>query len=95
MSTTPEQIESQEDLANLAARLEVRADWHEPDEQGVNARIVGTHLDNAMGSTVHLRDAGHGEFNVILTQEDERGEPQEIAVVNLATLLAIASGTLR
>lgn len=34
-----------------------------------------------------------GEFNVIITREDDDEQPQDVAVVNLATLLAFATGT--
>lgn len=84
------QINTRADLVAVAQSLSVRADWHEPDEQGVSARIIGDHLDNAMGSrTVD----NVGEFNVIITREDDDEQPQDVAVVNLATLLAFATGT--
>lgn len=83
-------INTRADLAALAGTLGVRADWHEPDEQGVSARVVGDHLDNAMGSTA---TDNVGEYNVVITREDDEGEPQDFAVVNLATLLAFATGT--
>lgn len=70
------------DLSELAAELGVRDNWHEPDEQGVSARIIGTHLDNAMGSTTRgIGDAG--EFNVVIMKD-----AQDVAVINLATLLS-------
>ena len=65
----------------------MRSDWHEPDEQGVGARVIGTHLDNAMGSTTRHEHADWGgEFNIVLTHEGE-----DRAVVNLATLLSWAA----
>lgn len=79
-----EKINSRAQMASLAQDLGVRVDWHEPDEQGVSARVVGNHLDNAMGS-----EAGHlncGEYNVVISKDG-----QDVAVVNLATLLALAS----
>ena len=82
-------------LADFAREHGLRTDWHEPDEQGVGARIIGTHLDNAFGSMAGRQIAidGHdfSEFNVILTVEDDEGVPQDAAVVNLASLLAIAA----
>lgn len=71
-------------------------DWHEPDECGVNARIIGTHLDNAMGSQAGRRvsEEGHDftEFNIVLTLKDEGAEPRDAGVINLATLLSLAAG---
>jgi hypothetical protein len=86
--TTVVGIQTFGDMARLAHDLRVRPDWHEPDEQGVDARIIGHSLDNAMGSTV--REIGEnneaGEFNVIITREGV-----DVAVINLANLLAWAS----
>lgn len=81
-------------LAEFARRYGMRPDWHEPDEQGVGARVIGTHLDNAFGAEAGRRvHSGHDftEFNVVLTVEDEDGNPQDRGVVNLATLLSIAA----
>lgn len=85
----PVPLENQEDLVRIARELGVRDDWHEPDEIGVYARVIGDHLDNAMGST---HDRNCGEYNVILTRwdTDQDGE-QDVAVVNLATLLSWAA----
>lgn len=71
------------DLALFADQHRLRPDWHEPDEQEVSARVVGDHLDNAMGPTV---DHNCGELNVVLIKEGK-----DVAVVNLATLLAWAT----
>jgi hypothetical protein len=84
-------IQTAEQMAKLAHDLRVRPDWHEPDEQGVNARIIGTHLDNAMGSTTRPLPSDdpsnpHGEFNVVITRGGE-----DVAVINLASLLAWAA----
>ena len=83
-------------LAQFAAEHGLRPDWHEPDEQGVGARIIGTHLDNAFGamagrSISPFDGREFGEFNIVLTVEDDEGVPQDAAVVNLASLLAIAA----
>lgn len=88
-----------EELTTLAWELGVRSDWHEPDEQDVDARIIGNHLDNAMGSSaeaciVHTAsgDHDHTEYNVILTRGGEDDDSRtDVAVINLATLLAWAS----
>jgi len=81
-------IHTPDDLSKLAADLGVRSDWHEPDEQEVDVRIRGNHLDNAMGST--MRDIGDnneaGEYNIVITRAG-----RDVAVVNLATLLSWGS----
>lgn len=82
-------------ISEFAQEHGLRPDWHEPDERGVGARIIGTHLDNAFGAMAgrHVSFDGHdfSEFNVILTVEDDEGVPRDAAVVNLASLLAIAA----
>ena len=93
-------INNAKELNELAKELGVRPDWHEPDEQEVNARIIGSHLDNAMGADpdadkkvdVYHRPDGSvrtlhwGEYNVVISQKDK-----DVAVVNLATLLSWGS----
>ena len=90
-------INSAKELNELAKELRVRPDWHEPDEQEVNARIIGSHLDNAMGAdpeadqkveVMHSSDGSvrtlhWGEYNVVITKKGK-----DVAVVNLAELLA-------
>lgn len=71
-------------LEQLRQDLGCRPDWHEPDEQDVNAYLQGAHLDNAMGACADPERAC-GEFNVVITREDK-----PVAVVNLAYLLAWA-----
>jgi hypothetical protein len=44
------QIRVASDLGAFAEEHALRSDWHEPDESDVSARVVGDHLDNAMGS---------------------------------------------
>lgn len=83
-------IQDAQALADFAEEHALREDWHEPDEQNIGARIIGTHLDNAMGSTTGFEHVEHGEFNVILTVDGE-----DTAVVNLATLLSFATAHLR
>jgi hypothetical protein len=70
-------------MSQLAKKLGVRADWHEPDEQGVTVKITGKQFDNAMGNT------DSGEINVHFYQEGK-----EVGAVNLATLCAMAAGTI-
>lgn len=93
-------INSAKELNELAKELRVRPDWHEPDEQEVNARIIGSHLDNAMGADPDADekvDVSHypdgsvrtlhwGEYNVVITKKGK-----DVAVVNLAELLAWGS----
>ena len=89
-------INNAKELNELAKELRVRPDWHEPDEQEVNARIIGSHLDNAMGAdpdadekveVMHDPDGSvrilhWGEYNVVITKKGK-----DVAVVNLAELL--------
>lgn len=94
--TALEAIQDAQALADFATAHGLRPDWHEPDERGIGARIVGTHLDNAMGSTTRHETEPWSEFNVILTKEDPAtSEPRDVAVVNLATLLSWATEPLR
>ena len=58
-----------------------RHDMHEPDEQGISAKVIGKELDNAMGEDVRFND----EFVVILKNSKDK----EFRI-NLATLIAIA-----
>lgn len=73
-------ITNRAQLQQLARDLGVRPDWHEPDEQGVDAAVGGEYLDNAG----HVAD----ELTVAIYKDGE-----EVAAVNLATLLAFATGT--
>lgn len=59
-----------------------REDMHEPDEQGVYAKVQGNHLDNAMGSTP---EQNCGEI-VVLVGNENSGQKEWF---NLADLLAI------
>lgn len=63
-----------------------RPDMHEPDEQEVSARLVGYHLNNAMGDGIneYAIVGGYQEYVVIL----ERGNARER--FNLADLIALA-----
>lgn len=82
------------DLIELAKELSVRPDWHEPDEQGVTARVRGNVFDNA------------GFWPERCAREDKNGMTQSmemyvlilkdlkpVAAVNLATLLSWACST--
>ena len=70
----------------LKVTEECRDDMHEPDEQGLSARVVGYELDNAMGSSV-TADAiigGYQELVVVLNIRDEEH------LFNLADIIALA-----
>lgn len=84
-------INSRAELARLAKRLGTRPDWHEPDEQGLTARVLGEDFDNA-GFWGHYKGElnAYGEGRQELWVEISRdGNP--VAEINLATLLAWAA----
>jgi hypothetical protein len=83
-------IHSRTELIEWAAEAGVRHDWHEPDEQDVTATVVGTCLDNAGFWAVDVDPYGgtNDEMCVVLEQPGK-----ETAAINLATLLAFATGT--
>lgn len=88
-----ERISQKQQLQRLAAKLGVRPNWHEPDEQEVTARVFGVSFDNAgfwgegHGANGRISAADAEEMWVRLYQD---GTP--VADVNLATLFAIACG---
>jgi hypothetical protein len=96
---SPARIDNTEQLQRLARKLGVRPDWHEPDEQEVTALVLGNSFDNAgfwpydprvpEDRCVGSLDSECLEMYVELRQA---GEP--VAHINLATLLAMACGTL-
>lgn len=63
-----------------------RDDMHEPDEQGLKARVVGDHLDNAFGDHIDAKAiiGGFQELVVILSRNG-RDE-----CFNLANLINLA-----
>jgi hypothetical protein len=75
-------------LKEWADAHEMRPDWHEPDEQGVTARVVGRTLDNAFGDRgmVLPGDVECCEMLVVLKDADGN-----TLTVNLATVLANAA----
>ncbi len=92
----PQQINTPQDLHLFARQHALRPDWHEPDESDIDARIIGTHLDNATGPTMRNEGSEYGEFNVVLVQrgwgdDGERLPDRDLAVINLATLLSWAA----
>jgi hypothetical protein len=67
-----------------------REDMHEPDEQDLEAFIVGEKLDNAFGEAIipSAIEGGFQEYIVILRR---RGDDEfKIQKFNLATLIALA-----
>ena len=80
-----------EDIRNSLRELtrDCRYDMHEPAERGVTARVIGDHLDNAMGSSIdtELLVSGAQEFIVVIERED--GHPH-VRKYNLADLIALA-----
>jgi hypothetical protein len=97
MTTTPtpppyrplRQIQTRDEFVELSKELRVRADWHEPDEQDVSARVEGDSFDNAgfwPQSPSRYIPEEILEMHVIFTKDGE-----DVATVNLATLCAWAS----
>lgn len=96
-------INSREELAAFARRMGLRADWHEPDEQEITARVEGASFDNAgfyPPAACPELDARAQEMCVVFsrTEPDSRSYTgtrpvEDLAVVNLATLCAWAAGT--
>jgi len=83
-------IQTKAELVELARELGVRLDWHEPDEQDVTATTHGRYFDNAgpWGETHRSRD-GY-DYTERYVKIHQNGKP--VAVVNLATLFAWATG---
>ena len=67
-----------------------RPDMHEPDEQELKARVVGDHLDNAMGTEIipELLEKGAHEYVVVLERLTPKGF--EVEKFSLADLIALA-----
>lgn len=99
-------ITTRQELTDLARELGVRSDWHEPDERGVSARVEGFTFDNAgLWPTVNVLSGGNPlttrsvELHVIISR-DCQGEcgngsgccAEDVAAINLADMLAWASG---
>ncbi len=72
-----------------------RDDMHEPGEQGLEARVIGTTLDNAFGNGITLEHINSGRQEIIIILERELPENAEsftgdYELFNLATLIALA-----
>ena len=74
--------EAKADLQEFQRKFGLRRDWHEPDEQGISAKVIGKQLDNAFGETI---DFPNRECVVVLYHDKK-----EVGRINLATLLAVA-----
>ncbi len=68
-----------------------RLDMHEPDNEGVTARVVGEQLDNALGASIGAEAilAGYQELVVVITQAQDE-HPPVVRALNLADILALA-----
>lgn len=68
-----------------------RDDMHKPDEQGLYARIVGNHLNNAFDEDIRI-EAIEGDFQefVVILERDESIPRAKKEKFNLATLIALA-----
>lgn len=85
-----QKVTTRAELIALKRALGVRDDWHEPDEQGVDAVIAGKSFDNAGFWPAESNPFAAPEVieqYVIIC----RGG-QSVAVVNLATLFSWATG---
>lgn len=102
-------INTPQELAEFAEKHELRRDWHEPDEQDIDATILGCHLDNAHGSRGFdlrkpMNSLAESDNDVLGLRgyHDEmrvvlhkRDGGSVLAVINLASLLAWASAPHR
>ena len=86
--------QQREQFLNFVKEASPRGNWHEPDEQGISARIVGDHLDNAMGDSIYSEEdrytPEHQEFVIELSYKsyELKETPNLLIQVNLATLSA-------
>lgn len=81
-------INTREQLEELAEHLGVRENWHEPDENDVTAEVRGSSFDNAgFWGREDLAGKDREELHVVLFRNGD-----EVAMVNLATLFAFATG---
>lgn len=97
MSRETREAESADRLRAILARLlettdGCRPDMHEPDEQDIKARVIGDHLDNAMGDLIdaHLIESGSQEFVVCIERLKYHPTRLVVARFNLADLIALA-----
>lgn len=100
MTSTTQYLTDPAQLAAFADVHQMRDDWHEPDEQGIVARVVGSRLDNAFGpkglpaTGLDSEVDGTSELRVVLEHVIDGHYRECCVVVNLADLLSWAtSGT--
>ena len=87
----PRMIKTKTELRALAAELEVRPDWHEPDEQNVTATTHGRSFDNA-GFWGRTHRSSYDGYDFTERYVTLRKDGKAVATVNLATLFAWATG---
>lgn len=87
---TIQRLDSVQSVQEFARHYGLRPDWHEPDEQDLTARTFGQSFDNAgfWGLERDVPDS-YKEIYVVLYH---MGRP--VAEANIATLFAMACGTL-
>ena len=85
-------IDTARRLLKLVAKTMPRPDWHEPDEQELDARVRGNKFDNAMGDDyrVYWHDKEKGVKHAEKVVEF-RVDGKKALSVNLATLCALAT----
>lgn len=86
-----------EALHKWARKYRMRSDWHESDEQGVRAEVVGTKLDNAFGNHVSPKAVEDGWQEIVIRVQHGRWADfgsqfvaDDTIDINLANLLALA-----
>lgn len=84
-------ISSRAELAALARELEVRPDWHEPDEQGLTADVFGRSFDNAGSWPLDRADSAGAPFGRTYSIEPERST--EMYVVLYQSPPGLGAGT--
>jgi len=92
-------IDTRADLQKLQAELGLRKDWHEPDEQGVSAKVEGKIFDNAGFWGEYFKKEQARQKPSVFSNLSEQyvtiyKDKKPVAEVNLATLFAMACGTV-
>lgn len=87
-------IQSVQDLKDFAETYGLRKDWHEPDEESIHAEVIGHSFDNAgfYGLDHYLgKEFSSPEYSELAVVFYFGNKP--VAMVNLASLCAMAAGT--
>lgn len=79
-------IRDKSELIEFAKSISRLGDFHEADSE-VNAQVIGHILDNAFDCSLN----NGNELKLILTPRSPRSKNRKLVVINLATLLAIAT----